>query len=452
MLAGLDIEAPAGEGAGPAWCEDAERGLLGLGLLYPQAARLIVSRLAPEDFFLPRHQRLLAELARRVAAGEGSDPLLVGAGLSGERWFAEAGGKLWLHELTTFAGHLGHLEGYVTAVREHALKRRLRDMGERLAAGDMSLDEAEASLTSLRERVQRAEGESPFLDWSTFWSKDAEGPEWLFEDVLARGRGHALYASHKAGKSLFCLWLAAKLATGLEPVAVVWLDFEMSEGDVRERLLDMGFGPEIDLSRLCYALLPDLPPLDTPQGASRLMDLLDRVQARFPDHHPLLVLDTFSRALVGEENSADTIRAFYAHTGLRLKQRGLTWLRLDHAGKDHERGQRGTSGKGDDVDVVWRLERTEDGVRLTRDLARMAWVPANVTFTMTEEPLAFRRVDQDWPAGTRETAEVLDRLGVPLLATARAAQQALKEAGEGRRKQVLVAALRWRRELVEGRS
>ncbi len=149
----------------------------------------------------------------------------------------------------------------------------------------------------------------------------------------------------------------------------------MTEADVFDRLEDMGYGPESDLSRLRYALLPSLPPLDTITGADALMALLDAVQAEWPAHHLVVIMDTIGRAVCGEENSADTFRAFYNFTGIELKRRGLTWMRLDHGGKDSDRGQRGSSSKGDDVDVVWKLKPTENGVSLQRDVARMSWVP-----------------------------------------------------------------------------
>ncbi len=53
-----------------------------------------------------------------------------------------------------------------------------------------------------------------FIDWGTFWDRDHNEAEWVFPDVLARGRGHALYAMHKAGKSLLMLYVAAQIATG----------------------------------------------------------------------------------------------------------------------------------------------------------------------------------------------------------------------------------------------
>jgi len=299
---------------------------------------------------------------------------------------------------------------------------------------------------------RRADDTAPddlFVDWASLWDADQNASDWLFDDVLAKGRAHALYARHKVGKSLFMLWVCAELATGPDPVAVVYLDFEMTDADLRQRLEDMGYGPSDDLSRLCYAMLPTLPPLNTSAGADALSRLLDRVEQRHPKHHLLVVVDTTSRAVQGEENSADTIQDYYRHTGIRLKQRGVTSIRLDHAGKDAERGQRGSSAKGDDVDVIWKLSAAQDGIVLKREPSRIAWVPEKVQFAVASEPLRYARTGEQWPAGTKDVAEVLDRLQVPIDATGNSAVKALRDGGEGRSRAVVLAAQRWRR---QGRS
>ncbi len=314
----------------------------------------------------------------------------------------------------------------------------------------------------LRAALAEAEGErktngngktpedaGPFIDWPAFWDHEHSDAEWVYQDVLARGRGHALYATHKAGKSLLMLAIAADLATGKEPVVVVYLDYEMTEADLFDRLEDMGYGEKTDFSRLRYALLPTLPPLDTAEGSKALCAMVDGVQAEWPDHHLVCIIDTISRAVKGEENSADTFRDFYSHTGISLKRRGITWCRLDHGGKTAEQGQRGSSGKGDDVDVVWKLQATQNGIKLHRDLARMSWVMPNVTFGQFDCPLHYVRLADDWPEGTGELANILDRLELPIDVTTRQAQKALQSIDEGRRRGVIVAAIRWRKERDE---
>lgn len=286
-----------------------------------------------------------------------------------------------------------------------------------------------------------------FIDWEDFWLRDRTEADWLFEDVLARGRGHAFYAGHKIGKSLFLLWLAARLATGPEPVVVVYCDYEMTEDDVYERLGDMGYGPESDLSRLRYWLLPQLAPLDTARGGAELETIVREVQAEHPDHHVFVVLDTTGRAVAGPEDKADTYQDFYTHTGIRLKREGHTYARLDHAGKKPEQGQRGSSAKGDDVDLVWKLSTTDDGIQLTHGgISRIRWAPERVSFKIEIDPLNYRQVPQGYPTGTKEAAADLDELGIAPDASGDAAIKALRAVNKGRTKAVVLAAQRYRRQ------
>lgn len=303
----------------------------------------------------------------------------------------------------------------------------------------------------LRDNGQHTAPPIDFINWAEFWAKDRNEPEWLLDRILARGRGHALYAKRKAGKSLLMLWCALQLVRAGH--VVIYLDYEMTDDDLEERLSDLGCGAETDLSLLRYALLPSLPPLDTAPGGVALLDIVDREQIEHPKLHVATVIDTIGRAAAGDENDADTIQAFYRHTGIGLKRRGVTWARLDHAGKDAERGQRGSSAKGDDVDVVWRLVPIEGGVELVRDVARMSWVPERVPLRMQLEPvLDYIPEEASWPAGTAGAAEALDRLGVPLDASRRTASKALAENGHGARTQVVAAALRWRRMMADPRA
>jgi KaiC/GvpD/RAD55 family RecA-like ATPase len=320
-------------------------------------------------------------------------------------------------------------EAAAAAVRRAELRARAK--AERAAAEpDVETAPVEAATT--------------FIDWNTFWQRDHNAADWLYDPVLARGRGHSIYAAHKVGKSLLTLWIALQLAQRPD-VAVAYVDYEMTENDVHERLEEMGAGPDMDLSRLHYALLPSLPPLDTKAGAEAMERIVNTVASFHPGAELAVVIDTMGRAVAGEENSADTIRAFYRHTGLMLKQRGVTYVRLDHQGKDAARGQRGTSSKGDDVDVVWHLTRSDKGIRLHRDVARMNWVPEDVHLTQLDEPLRFVHTVGSWPAGTKETADLLDQLGVPEDHGYRLAASALKEASEPRRAEVIRAAVRYRR-------
>lgn len=287
------------------------------------------------------------------------------------------------------------------------------------------------------------------LDWPTFWAKDTSDAEWLVEPVLAAGRSTAIFAPGGTGKSLFTLWLVASLACGrvgldgwsaMAPATVLYLDYEMTADDLAERLTAMGFGPGDDLGRLHYALLPSLPPADAPEGGKAIARLAELVDA------DLVVIDTFGRAVAGDENEADTVRSFYRWTGLHLKAAGRAFVRIDHAGKDIDKGQRGTSAKNDDVDVVWKLTRSEGGAVLTATKRRMGWVPERVMLVQHDEPeLRYRLADEVVPAGTARVVDDLDDLDVPVDASARSAARALRDGGRRATNEVVRAAQKVRR-------
>lgn len=292
------------------------------------------------------------------------------------------------------------------------------------------------------------------IDWPTFWAHDHTDAEWLAEPVLPAGRSVALFAPGGTGKSLLALWLSAMLAAGRDPftgrrqppVDVLYLDYEMTEADLSERLEQMGFGPDHDLDHLHYALLPSLPGLDQPDGGRAVVRLAELCAAS------LVIIDTFGRAVHGDENDADTVRAWYRWTGLHLKAEGRAFMRVDHAGKDKTKGQRGTSGKNDDVDVVWELTAKDAGAfsLSSKWKRRMSWVPLTVDLLQTDEPLAYQLANgETWPAGTKECADVLDELGVALEASTRNAARTLSEAGRGARMAVVRAALKHRRRAAE---
>lgn len=252
-----------------------------------------------------------------------------------------------------------------------------------------------------------------YVDWSTLMTED-EDVEWIVEDVWPAKRQLHVHAARKTGKSLLALWIAANVAVGRdpftgrqrEPMRVAYFDFEMTASDLRERITDMGFEDHQLHGWLFYGLHPVIPPLDTEAGGIDLVRKVEAIGAK------AVVLDTFSRVVKGEENSNDTAINFYRCTGALLKAAGIGLLRLDHEGHNAEHA-RGGSAKADDVDVVWRVSKTEDGLKLTRKAARISWVPEIVNLRETSDPLGFTRSGGSMPEGTMEKVRELDEAGAP---------------------------------------
>ena len=256
---------------------------------------------------------------------------------------------------------------------------------------------------------------SEFVDLLGLISGDLPEQEWLVEPLIPAGRQTSVYAKGKTGKSLLLLDIACRLSSGQKvlmnpagpPMRVLYVDFEMTPADLQERLLDMGYTENDPLSEtlaehIRYLQLPTLEPLDTPTGGAELCKIAVEHSVE------LVIIDTLIRALEGEENSADTIKRFNQFTGMPLKVLGITLVRIDHSGKAKGKGPRGSSAKGDDVDLVWRLDGkpTIGGVPsqlfLKREASRVSWVPERVELIRQVEPILFHELAGQIPSGKIE--------------------------------------------------
>jgi hypothetical protein len=289
-----------------------------------------------------------------------------------------------------------------------------------------------------------------YVDWAQLWSTENQQGEWLCEPLLARGRAHALYAGAKSGKSLLLLELAAALATGKpvlnlpkrEPIPVLYIDYEMTGADVRDRLEAFGYSNEDNMEHLHYVLLPSIGGLDTKAGADTVIAAVTQKNIQ------LVIIDTTARAVEGEENDADTLRAFYRWSGVALKSLGVTWVRADHAGKDSAKGQRGSSAKNDDVDVVWKFtKRNTTSILIEATHRRMQWIPDKIELELREQNgvLMHSIIGDEITDAAQQLAKQLDSIGADVEITARAARELLKKHNIKSASDILRSALRVRR-------
>ena len=251
-----------------------------------------------------------------------------------------------------------------------------------------------AELIAKTPTIQQAAPPGLYANWDTIW--DLDTGSWLIEPILLEGRSHAIYAGAKTGKSLITLWMLVDALRKDPTLVVLYLDYEMGAIDLVERLRAMGVdGHHPFLDRLHYAMFPPIPPLDTEAGADQLVAMCDIVAAQHPGGRLLLVVDTISRAVKGKENDSDTYRDYYRHTGMALKARGYTAVRLDHTGKDKSLGQRGSSAKNDDVDIVWELKRDpEDGTATLTPILQRVGNLKPVRYGYLENPVRFVPTEQ----------------------------------------------------------
>jgi len=254
----------------------------------------------------------------------------------------------------------------------------------------------------------------PRINWAELWADERE-EEWIVEPLLAARRLVALYSAPKVGKSLLMLEIAAAIANGKSlfgypanpPRRTLYIDFENDpRGDTRARLIDMGYKPD-DLENLVLLSFPNMSPLDGEKGANELMALVSAYECS------VIVIDTVSRAIEGEENENDTWLNFYRHTGLKAKQAGISVIRLDHSGKDSSKGQRGGSAKSGDVDAVWRMTRDEDIVTLKCEAERFPISLKEFSLHRRENPLRHEITVDAYAIKRDKIFKEMARQGIP---------------------------------------
>lgn len=213
--------------------------------------------------------------------------------------------------------------------------------------------EAEAEQEEPQDRFPR-------INWYEAYNTDFSQIDWLPGRFMERGQQVALVGPGKAGKSIFVQYWIFCAITGRSflgdqqrlPLNVLYFDRENNLRDIVTRMIAFGATPE-DLQRLDYRLFPRFSG-SFDQSAMAAAELLAIVEEQPRD---LVIFDTVSRFITGKENDADTWLQFYGRVHAPLKARSISGVRLDHMGKDEDRGARGNSAKSQDVDHVWELTR-----------------------------------------------------------------------------------------------
>lgn len=246
------------------------------------------------------------------------------------------------------------------------------------------------------------------LDWDPFFTIDFGKVELLPGRLMAPGQQITVVGDGKAGKSLLVQEWLWRMATGQSflgdrpqaPIPLLYVDAENGHQDIQERFTSYGGGPG-RMGLMSYASFPPIRPLDTAGGGQDLLALVRECEAQ------LVCLDTVSRFISGPENDADTWLSLYRHTLLPLKRAGISSVRLDHMGKDGERGARGSSAKTQDVDHVWELRANGGGsITLRRTHTRTGIGPEH--FSLLRQ--ARRDGDRWMPGGTRHVVMAYEHL------------------------------------------
>ncbi len=386
---------------------EAERLVLGAAMVEAAAYTNAATIIDRADLYHRAHQLLWDVVGQLITDGKPVHPVAVRASISSMGRLREIEDGRLIDSLTrttitpSMVGHFADL------IAERARERRYDEHASNIK-GAIARAATADELDNLVSQFQQAEtlrtntGHGPahltsaLLNWDQFFATDFGTIKLLPGRLMAPGQQIALVGDGKAGKSLFAQEWMWRMATGQpflddapgDPVPVLYLDAENGQEQVQSRFLSFGAGPG-RMGQLTYASFPPVRPLDTAGGGADLMSLIKATGAT------LVVIDTVSRFISGPENEADTWLSLYRHTLLPMKRDRIASVRLDHLGKDGERGARGSSAKNQDVDHVWTLSAQGGGIlALTRTHTRTGIGPD--AFTIRREA---RRDGDDWMPG-----------------------------------------------------
>lgn len=283
------------------------------------------------------------------------------------------------------------------------------------------------------------------IDWATIHDHGDE----IVPGLLMPGRWTSLAAGAKAGKTTLEMFLTIEISEGrdpfdgnpIEPVVVLYVDAEMGRLDLEERIHDLGHPDPLKLTRW-YAT--DMPPrLDTIPGGNALQLAVQQLGAQ------VVVIDGINGTVTGAEKDDMTWRAFYDYSIFPLKRLGVSIITGDNYGKDETLGPRGSSVKMDKPDAVIRLNRTDNGVKLTTTHRRTSAYPLELLLSIDglngDVPISYRRTNTKWMVGTEKLAAKLDDLGIPTDWGRGKVKQALVAAGETSGTTALAEAIRYRK-------
>lgn len=240
------------------------------------------------------------------------------------------------------------------------------EWAKRAAAGRTDTDTEDET-----EEHPAADG---LLDLAALRSGPLPPRTWLEQGIFELGAVNKLTAASGVGKSILLAHMAVNWSLGRsaldvdngsprlleQPLSVLYVDGELGPRWWHTKLEKLKAPTE--LPNLHVVTLADNAPvwsaLSEWEGATAFLAWVDRLEDDL-DGVDVIVLDTLSAFVGGEENDNDTWLAFDRLVTLPLKRAGFTVLYADHSGHSSERA-RGGSAKRAKLDIEWFLDAPDE--------------------------------------------------------------------------------------------
>jgi len=183
----------------------------------------------------------------------------------------------------------------------------------------------------------------PLTSFKTIMQEELPAVNWIVEHILAKGDRMVLFGEFGSMKSWLLLDLGLSIASGTlwlnhfpirQQLPVLYIDEEMNLTTLWRRIKQLGSGREYQNQCLPFQALSHVGLTFGPTGAQNLLDALKQ-----SDFHPdVIIVETFRRVIVGSENEARDVTAFWKGVEPILHA-GKTLIISHHMRKPSQQGR-----------------------------------------------------------------------------------------------------------------
>jgi hypothetical protein len=227
--------------------------------------------------------------------------------------------------------------------------------------------------------------------------------DWLVEPLFSQGSRAVVFGEFGCMKSWLLLDLGLHISAGRswlghfsvpQPRSVLYVDEEMSQQELRRRVKRLGLRPELQSQELPFRALSHANVrFDSPEHVERLLTNL-QAQRFDPD---VIIVETLRRVLVGSENDAEAVSAFW-HSVSPILTAGKTLIVSHHMRKPNAQGvsdsRHRASGSTDilaGADMAFAIARTDES------LLEVECVKSRVTVESDVFRARFQEEQEDGP-------------------------------------------------------
>lgn len=228
----------------------------------------------------------------------------------------------------------------------------IKELGEYQKAKDEAEKALQSAMAKAAELESADENANPLAKRLSFDS-DAEldriaSQQWLIDSVIPMDSFGMLFGPSGSYKSFCAVDMAAAIASGQawaghtadNPGYVIYIGAEGAAGlHMRKRAWEIRHQKK--LSKL--GILSAAVSIASIEERRNLIDLLEQLTEEVTQPPRLIVIDTLARSYNGDENSASDMGNFVRACDIIRVQSGASILIIHHAGKDADKGARGSS-------------------------------------------------------------------------------------------------------------